>query len=563
MLTCLGQPYYHNDSIKQSTYTRPLPNLQLGVQYPNQVTSGITGHSQSGYSANNSFSINKTSLTPGGIGNNPYSNGNSWCGRGNSKGGLANQHKPQPRDRSKLKYDIPGCEPWVLVKTKLGRRFVYNTEKNESFWRIPPDLVKAVNEIDKQEQEKQPGQDNKESSALADDDRATAEAELVTAANGTPTAAPAPRTILSIDQETNRSTLDSDGEDYEEVEVTDDEDETNPSKRQKTEERNVEQPVEFNEEDIELQLAAMGQSYGLDPGEYGDNDGEDLEEGAEGLALTEEDAKALFKDMLNDQGISPYTTWEKVIEAGHIVDDERYTVLPNMRSRKEVWGEWTRDTIQRLKEQREKEEKKDPKIPYMAFLQKNATPKLYWPEFRRKYKKEPEMHNNNISDKDREKWYRDYISRLKLPEAILKSDLVNLLKSIPIYALNKSTAIDALPTALLTDLRYISLRPTIRDPLIEAHISTLPAAPIDLRISSEEQEAQAKERQQRQQREEALAERQRQVQEEKRRQNGALRYSKDTLREREEEVQRAMRVGKEGLLGHMAEKQSVPTPAKS
>ena len=563
MLTSLGQPYYHNDSIKHSTYTRPLPSLQPGVQYPNQVTSDITRHSQYWNGANNSFSINRTSLTPGGTGNHPYGNGNSCRGRENSKGGLANQHKPQPKDRSRLKHDIPGCEPWVLVKTKLGRRFVYNTEKNESFWRIPPDLMKAVNEIDKQEQEKQSVQDNNEASALADGDRAAAEAELVTAANGTPTAAPAPGTILTVDQETNRSTLDSDGEDYEEVEITDDEDEENPSKRQKIEGGNAEQPVEFNEEDIEFQLAAMGQSYGLDPGEYGDNDGENLEEGAEGLTLTEEDAKALFKDMLSDQGISPYTTWEKVIEAGQIVEDERYTVLPNMRSRKEVWGEWTRDTIQRLKEQREKEEKMDPKIPYMAFLQKNATPKLYWPEFRRKYKKEPEMHNNNISDKDREKWYRDYISRLKLPEATLKSDLVKLLKSIPIYALNKSTAIDALPTALLTDLRYISLRPTIRDPLIEGHIPTLPAAPNDLKISSEEQEAQAKERQQRQQRQVALAERQRQVQEEKRRQNGALRYSKDTLREREEEVQRAMRVGKEGLLGHMAENQSVSTPAKS
>ena len=548
----LGQPYFYNDATKQSTYTRPLPALKPVEQYPSQATSITSGLSQNGDAANISSSPTAISLTPGGIGNYAYGNSDAWHGRGNNSGGLPYHNSRQVKDRCKSKFGIPGCESWVLVKTKLGRRFVYNMEKNQSFWRIPPDVMSGVNELDKQEQERQTRPDNKGLKAVADDAPAATEAEPVTAANGIPRLSPAPGASLPIIQETDRPTLDSEGEEYEEVEVTDDEHEENPSKRQKTEDEDVEHPVEFNEEDIEFQLAAMGQSYGLDPGEYGDGNGEELEEGAEGLDLTEEDAKALFRDMLDEHGISPYTTWETIIEAGYLVEDERYTVLPNMRSRKEVWGEWSRDTIQRLKQQREKEEKRDPKIPYLAFLQKNATPKLYWPEFRRKYKKEPEMHHNQISDKDREKWYRDYVSRLKLPEAMLKSDMVKLLKSTPLCALNKSTTIDALPTVLLTDLRYISLRPNTRDPLIEAHIATLPAAPADSKVSPEDQEAEAKERQQRQHRQEALAERQRQVQEEKRRQSSALRYSRDTLREHEEEVQRAMRVGKEGLLGHMA-----------
>ena len=555
MLTGLGQPYYYNDSTKQSTYTRPLPALQPAVQYSDQAMSGMIGYPSEKIDANTSFSKNNDplTLTPGGIGNHPNGYGNSWRGRGINREGLSNQHKPQIKDRSKLKYDIPGCESWVLVKTKLGRRFVFNLEKNESYWRIPPDVMKGVIEFDKQNREKRDSQKIGEVSDLAEDEQAAAEVELATTASATPTAAPAPRTSLAINQVESRPTLDDDSEEYEEVEVTDDEGET-PFKRQKTEGENIEQPVEFDENDIDFQLAAMGQEYGLDPGEYGHEDGEELEEGAEGLALTEEDAKALFKDMLNDQGISPYMTWEKIIDAGYIVDDERYTVLPNMRSRKEAWGEWTWDAIQRLKEQKTKEEKKDPKIPYFAFLQKNASPKLYWPEFRRKYRKDSEMNNNKISDKDREKWYRDHISRLKLPEATQKSDLIKLLKSNPLNILHKSITIDALPATLLTDLRYISVRPTIRDALIEAHISSLPPAPTDLKMSPEEQEAQTKERQLRQQRQEALAERQRLVQEEKRKQNGALRYSKDMLREGEEEIQRAMRIGKEGLLGHMAER---------
>lgn len=400
--------------------------------------------------------------------------------------------------------------------------------------------MKGVVELDRLEREERVKKDAEQEDIVA------AEADFLQAEALGPTARPA----MPVPADENGRKYDSDGEEYEEVEVTDDEDEENGSKRQKTGE-DANQPVEFNEDDIAYQLAAMGQDYGLDPGEYGGGEGEELEDGADGLPLTEEDSSALFKDMLDDYHISPYTIWETLIEAGEIVEDDRYTVLPNMRSRKDVWGQWSRDKIQRLKEQREKEEKKDPRIPYFAFLQSRATSKLYWPEFRRKYQKEPEMRNTKLSDKEREKWYREYINRLKMPESTLKSDIIVLLKSIPLHSLNCSSTTDTLPSTLLTDLRYISLRSTLRDPLIEAHISTLAPAPTDLEISPEEEEALAKEKQERERREQALAERQRQVEAEKRRQKGALQHSKGMLREEEQEVERAMRVGKRGLGGYM------------
>ena len=208
---------------------------------------------------------------------------------------------------------------------------------------------------------------------------------------------------------------DAESDDYEEVEVTDNEDDHeengNVSKRQKTEELAEQGPVEFDEDDIAYQLAAMGQDYGLDPGEYGEDENGEWEEGAEGLPLTEEDSKALFMDMLDDHHVNPYTPWETLVRDGKIIEDDRYTCLPNMKSRRDVWTEWTRNRIQQLKEQREKQEEKDPRISYFAFLQSNATPKLYWPEFRRKFKKEPVMRDNKVTDKDREKWYREYINR--------------------------------------------------------------------------------------------------------------------------------------------------------
>ena len=62
---------------------------------------------------------------------------------------------------------------------------------------------------------------------------------------------------------------------------------------------------------------------------------------------------------------------------------------------------------------------------------------------------------------------------------------------------------------------------------------------------------QAKSKEERERRERALAEREKRVQEEKRRQQGQLQYSRGMLREGEEEVERAMRVGKDGLKSYL------------
>ena len=405
-----GHSYYYNASTKQSTYTRPSAQSQSLPETPANLSRPADGSwsvnpFQGGYDAQFSGG---TYAGPLAFGTQVSSYRGGHRGRGDLRGGRGYQDRRshQPEDRPKSKHAIPGCEPWLLVSTKLGRRFVYNPEKNESFWKFPAEVMKGVVESDRIERERKQRQEQGEESK-AEDVAAASGDDREVAGSGQEIA------LCPIKRGEHRS-LDEDSDDYEEVEVTDDEgaDKVFPSKRQKTDHGEVDEPVEFGEDDIAYQLAAMGQDYGLDRGEHGDGDGEDWEDGAEGLPLTEEDSHGLFKDMLDDYGFSPYTTWENIIDDGRIIEDDRYTVLPNMKSRKEVWVEWTRERIQMLKEQREKQEESDPRIPYLAFLQRNASPKLYWPEFRRKYKKEPEMRNNKVSDKDREKWYREHLSRM-------------------------------------------------------------------------------------------------------------------------------------------------------
>ncbi|KAL8805402.1 MAG: hypothetical protein Q9182_001968 [Xanthomendoza sp. 2 TL-2023] len=523
-----------NGASEQSTYTRPSDSFPQPVitHYSSSVVPPVAySYGQPpGPEGEQTFKVVQA----------PFSGGL----RGNDA-----RQRSQPKDRPKSKHMIPGCESWVLVITKLGRRFVHNLERNESFWRFPPDVMRAVIEYDKSERESKAR--DKEPSAIVSEESGIPQVEAKPTNDK--------ESPLSLNGPGEQDKPANESDEYEEVDVTDDEEdnETN-AKRQKTEDNETEKPVEFDEDDIAYQLAAMGQDYGLDPGEYGDLEGEELEEGAEGLPLSEEDASALFKDMLDHLHINPYNPWEMLIDEGRIVEDDRYTLLPNMKTRKEAWGEWSRARIQTLKAQREKEEKKDPLIPYLAFLQAKATPKLYWPEFRRKYMKEQEMRNTKLSDKEREKWYRDYINRLKLPESTLKSELVALLKSMPLHALHRSTPMAALPTAMLTNIRYIALRPSIRDSLIETHISALPEAP-DTADDPEEQEERIKQKQEREQRK-ALAERQLQVQRQKSKAKEALELSKGRMREGEREVQQAMRVGKEGLLASIGKEELPPLP---
>lgn len=159
------------------------------------------------------------------------------------------------------------------------------------------------------------------------------------------------------------------------------------------------------------------------------------------------------------------------------------------------------------------------------------------------------MKDTTMADKEREKIYREHINRLKLPSSTLKSDLSTLLKSQPLSQLNRSTLTTHLPPAVSADVRYISLPPEIRDPLIEAYISTLAAAP-DANEAEESEEA-LNRRREKERRQKALEERKERVAEEKRRQRRNLEFGKGRLREEEAEIERAMNVNKKGLAGHL------------
>ena len=532
-----GHTYYYNADTKESTYKRPGLATAAASAAPagNPAMSSYLQHQAvpqinlSDPTIANAFMAQYGHLRHGQPGQPGQRGGFGGAG---GRGALQSRPRPQPLDKPRFRVAIPGCEPWILVYTKYGRRFAHNPAKNASYWRIPEKLQPAILELDqariRQKAEgKAPEESHQQQAGTAQVDKPAAE---------------------QIDDAAD----DYDSSEYEEVEVTDDEggedeqaEQGNARKRQRTEDPAADDgPAEFTEADIAAQLAAMGADYSdVEMGEGGGG----WEEGDEGLPLSDEDARELFKDLLNDFSINPYSPWEKLIEEGKVFDDARYTVLPTTKARKDVWEEWSRAKIQELKEQRAKEEKKDPRLPYMAFLQEKATPKLYWPEFKRKYKREEPMKDPKLSDKDREKWYREHINRLKLPQATLRADLKRLLESVPLSALNSQTMVSLLPPQVLADLRFISLDPKVRDPFVEAYIQGLGPPPEEGEAAEQEDEAAKKDREERRRREKALEEREKAVAEQKRRQEKKVQYERGRLRDEERQLERAMHVGKRGL----------------
>lgn len=593
-----GHTYFYNANTKESTYKRPGVDFASGPgpQQPPQPPPHDPNASYFQYSSipnlSNPAAANAflAQYDPARQRQQQELSGRGGRGGGHHRGGHGHggegRPRPQPADKPRSKVAIPGCEPWILVYTKYGRRFVYNPVKNASFWRIPEKVMKGILELDIK--------GIKEKAGGGSDDRD---------GEGRPSESAEPQTEAGKEPQPQQEEEEEYGSDYEEVEVTDDEGEEGAggegdddgdgdengegqhrTKRQRTEDPGAggedntnthTMPVEFNEEDIVYQLQAMGADYGLDPGEYDDGNAEAWPEGAEGNPLSEADAIALFEDLLDDHGINPYSPWEKLLEEGRVFDDPRYTALATTKARREAWEAWSRSRIRALRERRAREAKErppdDPRVPFFAFLHEKATsPKLYWPEFRRKHRKEPVMRDSALSDRDRERWYRDHVARLRLPLETRKKDLAALLRSVPLRLLNRRTdyryhppnqnqnresdeeggggGLLPLPAQILTDVRFISLDAATRDPLVEAFIQTLPEPPPENEEGEVvDEEGQRKKQEEKRKREKALEERERVVAEEKRRQRRLLEQGRAALREEEREIERAMQVGKKGL----------------
>ncbi|BFZ59595.1 hypothetical protein YB2330_000609 [Saitoella coloradoensis] len=406
---------------------------------------------------------------------------------------LAQEVKKDPNaDRPRRKQVIPGVHPWILVITKKGRRFAHNLDTKESVWDIPEHVKEAIAKMERQEYD-----------------------AAVAAMRGQKRSAEEVEEDEYEEEDAKRFREDSyeGGEGYEDDYGQDEQDLQQP------------EDVEFGEDDIMAQLAAMAEEGNFDP--------HDAQQ-----ELTPLERRSIFKDLLYDKEISPYGMWDVIL--ADIVGDERYTAITTTTERKEVFVEYCKERLDAIAAEKVAAPKTDPKIDYLALLVEKAG-KLYWPEFKRKYKKELAAQKWG-TDKEKEKLFREYQDKRKAKVEKLEDEFLGLLRGV--RGVRRSTTIETVPEAVRGDVRFVVVPEETRVTLLERHTRTLPEVEDD---TVENPEAAAAHKAQ-----QALRERERAVRDAKWRLNREIRQGQHELDFQARQIESAMRIrGNEGLASQL------------
>ncbi|KAI5807942.1 hypothetical protein DFH27DRAFT_288753 [Peziza echinospora] len=566
-----GHSYFYNAATKTSTYVRPVATPAPQAAYPFAAAMGaIPG--QQRQPPPQFFQQQQQQRQ------NPSFRGPRFGSQQNINRPPFNR-KPEKPDRPKKKQGIPGVDKWVLVTTKQGREFVHNVETKESLWKAPEELrdaldkFKAMSVEDKEAFQKEWNENRQREKA-----RAKGKA-VETKIEETPQAAAggAGEAVAEGEMEGNEDEYEEEYEEYEEYEdgegdeyeyedeetplrttrkrsasaaAASDTDPSDPStKRHKhtppPPHPYPSGPVEFTEDDIAWQLESLADEYGLTT--------EDLEP----TDLPPADAVHIFTEMLDALAPNPYHTFDHILPS--LLPDPRYTVLATTKLRQQVFSSWAKARIAHLNEIKSQQPKLDPKIPFLEFLRDkipNGT-KLYWQEFRRKWKKEKCMRDPALSDRDREKCFREYSAHVKASPAILENDLLRLLKKT--RGLSRDTTLDALPQDVRIDTRYAAFPPPAasapasaqtREAVIQKYLSTLPSqAEVDAALMGGGDEAKEAEGGL-SRAEQALRERERAVRREKWRVERDIERGRELVEEGGREIERAKMIGRKGLASH-------------
>ncbi|KAK9377723.1 uncharacterized protein V1513DRAFT_435075 [Lipomyces chichibuensis] len=416
-----GHYYYFNKATKESTYERP--RLPISLSPPASARPFSPPPSQF---AQPSISTHQQHHQAP---QRPKSEHADWQAAYAPGFQQQQQREGQRRHRKSRKREVPkllrplSLEPWVLVVTNLGRPFVHNVRERVSLWLPPPEvqavvdtiptdelimmvarcrgfkggrdgarkLVRNVN-VDSQKGAQIPVGSHKGESTDDQhyyDDGDLDDAALLAEAENAATV------TTGIIRQRNRSPSGS-----EEQESKDESDDGTESTSEEGQDEWDEGPVEFNEDDIEWQIQAMMEEH---PELLGGDDAENDD------AIPYEDRVETFRELLVDANVNPYSPWDAAMRK--IANDQRYIALETLSERKAAFEDWSKERISELKIQKANEPKFDPKEQFLDLLRQYATPKLFYQEFKRKYRKEPIFKETSLTDGEKEKIYRDYVKK--------------------------------------------------------------------------------------------------------------------------------------------------------
>ncbi|KAF0479044.1 peptide-binding protein [Gigaspora margarita] len=464
-----GQFYYYNAATGHSTWERPAtvpPPPPLG---PPHMSGGIVSHSFQPMPTVMSVPIQQQTFPP-------------------------QQQKEPPKEKTKkekakVKKPIPDTK-WSIVFTTEGNEFYYNSETKQSVWQIPEEIADAVKAFkETEEKNAQALHDTAGVKRKANDEEQMTSEEVKRAKGG-------------LDNAANEGT-------------------------ELTEEDIAFQLQFIEEQERQEQLSTTGSGDSGDNDnsavhEIGDEDSQtQIKDKDKEVELSPEERMLMFKSLLRDMDVSPFAMWEK--ELPRIIHDPRYTLIPTLKQRKELFDEYCKERVVEVRaEKLNKAKDLTAKDEYLKLLEEETSHRSHWDSFRKRFKKDPRFKNFS-DDKEREKVFRKHIHELKEVEAERKriqqkkaqEDFMKLLREM--REIKPDSSWRKVKRLIDDDPRYVAVQSSsLREELFREYCQKLEAEDEE-EMARKENERKQRERKERE--EASLKNREAQVRSERRYQN--------------------------------------------
>ncbi|KAI8336436.1 hypothetical protein EDC96DRAFT_523993, partial [Choanephora cucurbitarum] len=263
----------------------------------------------------------------------------------------------QPK-KKQIKKKIPNTH-WLFVLTPDGYEFYYDRDTKTSVWEMPPELKEPMEELKQLEQ------------AEEEEEKKKREEQK------------------KLEEEKERET-----------------------KRIKLEEEQ-QAATEMTEDDIMWQLQQMGEQDEDDmvyiepeqePLQQTEEEVKEVkEEEAKKTTLSEEECIAQFNQLLEERNISPFAVYS--VEYPQLMTDPRFSLV-SQQKQKALFNKYCNALGERLKHQNKA--KKKPEEEFRELLESKVTEKMYWDDFRRKYKNDPRFKAISAT-REKEAMFKDYV----------------------------------------------------------------------------------------------------------------------------------------------------------
>ncbi|KAG2230561.1 hypothetical protein INT48_009901 [Thamnidium elegans] len=298
---------------------------------------------------------------------------------------------------------IPGTN-WLFVLTHDGYEFYYDRDSKTSVWEQPEELKEAMQELKKlEEEEKLKKEEEEKQKALEEEEEAKKALEEEEENK---------KRVLEEEkeqarQEVKRIKLDQAVDNAEDVEAT-----------------------EMTEEDIMWQLQQMAEEeVGMDREEEEEvqeeaQKEEEIKQVEKKPELSEQECIEKFYQLLKENNISPFAVYS--VELPKLMLDPRFSLVPHNKQ-KNLFNKYCHELGEQIKKEKSQNTKK-PENEFKELLESKVTTKMYWDDFRRKFKNDPRFKALSVT-REKEALFKEHI-RNNLNKKNPIEDYKNLLRHV-------------------------------------------------------------------------------------------------------------------------------------